>query len=134
LQISRKLNNYNKLIVKIRDKILYFFLGQAHSSVERAGLLGGVKFRQLDVDERYKLRGDTFAEAIRKDKEQGFIPFYVSPVIRYSSIDRTSIISIFFISLKKHKIAEREKENSVYYVNTWANIITFMYKIIFQEI
>lgn len=56
------------------------FLGQAHSSVERAGLLGGVKFRQLEVDQKYKLRGDTLAEAIRKDKEQGFIPFYVSLV------------------------------------------------------
>lgn len=46
--------------------------------MERAGLLGGVKFRQLEVDEKYKLRGDTMAEAIRKDKEQGLIPFYVS--------------------------------------------------------
>lgn len=72
---------FNKLIaMKIRDKVLYFFLGQAHSSVERAGLLGGVKFRQLEVDQKYKLRGDTFAEAVRKDKEQGFIPFYVSLV------------------------------------------------------
>lgn len=52
--------------------------GQAHSSVERAGLLGGVRFRQLEVDEKYKLHGDTLAEAIQKDKEQGFIPFYVS--------------------------------------------------------
>lgn len=52
--------------------------GQAHSSVERAGLLGGVKFRLLAVDSKYKLRGDTLAEAIRKDKEQGLIPFYVS--------------------------------------------------------
>jgi len=58
----------------------YCFLGQAHSSVERAGLLGGVKFRQLEVDQKYRLRGDTFAEAIKKDKEQGFIPFYVSLV------------------------------------------------------
>lgn len=51
---------------------------QAHSSVERAGLLGGVKFRLLEADSKYKLRGDTLGEAIRKDKEQGLIPFYVS--------------------------------------------------------
>lgn len=56
----------------------YTSLGQAHSSVERAGLLGGVKFRQLEVDEKCKLRGDTLAKAIENDKEQGFIPFYVS--------------------------------------------------------
>lgn len=54
------------------------FPGQAHSSVERAGLLGGVRFRQLEVDEKYKLHGDTLAEAIQQDKEQGLIPFYVS--------------------------------------------------------
>lgn len=46
--------------------------------MERAGLLGGVKFRLLEVDSKYKLRGESLAEAIRKDKEQGFIPFYVS--------------------------------------------------------
>lgn len=53
-------------------------IGQAHSSVERAGLLGGVKFRQLEVDEKHRLHGDTLAEAIQTDKEQGLIPFYVS--------------------------------------------------------
>lgn len=61
--------------------MLLFFVhpsGQAHSSVERAGLLGGVKFRLLEVDSKNKLRGETLAEAIRKDKEQGLIPFYVS--------------------------------------------------------
>lgn len=46
--------------------------------MERAGLLGGVKFHLLEVDSKYKLRGESLAEAIRKDKEQGFIPFYVS--------------------------------------------------------
>lgn len=63
------------------DNIFFFFFylsGQAHSSVERAGLLGGVKFHLLEVDSKYKLRGESLAEAIRKDKEQGFIPFYVS--------------------------------------------------------
>jgi len=63
-----------ELIKIIYDKIL----DQAHSSVERAGLLGGVRFRQLEIDEKYKLHGDTLAEAIQKDKQQGLIPFYVS--------------------------------------------------------
>lgn len=55
------------------------FSGQAHSSVERAGLFGGVKFRLLPVDNKYKLRGDVLAKAIQEDKEKGLIPFYVSP-------------------------------------------------------
>ncbi|KAG7208393.1 hypothetical protein KM043_014625 [Ampulex compressa] len=59
------------------SKLVAYSSCQAHSSVERAGLLGGVKFRLLDVDAKYKLRGDTLAEAIRKDKEQGLIPFFL---------------------------------------------------------
>lgn len=53
--------------------------------MERAGLLGGVKFRLLEVDSKYKLRGETLAEAIRKDKEQGLIPFYVSSLCSHAN-------------------------------------------------
>lgn len=58
--------------------LFYSLLGHAHSSVERAGLLGGVQFRKLDVDSKSKLRGETLAEAIREDQNNGLIPFYVS--------------------------------------------------------
>lgn len=53
---------------------------QAHSSVERAGLLGGVRLRGIPADDRYQLRGDSLREAIQKDKKDGLIPFYVSIV------------------------------------------------------
>lgn len=66
------------------------FSGQAHSSVERAGLLGGVKFRLLDTDSKHSLRGETLEEAVKADKEKGLIPFYV----------RNSIFSILYL-LKK---------------------------------
>lgn len=56
----------------------YFILGQSHSSVERAGLLGGVKLRSLSVDDDYKLRGETLERAIKEDRENGLIPFYVN--------------------------------------------------------
>lgn len=62
---------------EIVGKLVAYSSCQAHSSVERAGLLGGVKFRLLEVDSKNKLRGETLAEAIRKDKDQGLIPFYV---------------------------------------------------------
>ncbi|XP_011859985.1 PREDICTED: aromatic-L-amino-acid decarboxylase-like isoform X1 [Vollenhovia emeryi] len=61
---------------EIVGKLVAYCSCQAHASVERAGLMGGIKLRQLEVDDKYKLRGDTFAEAIRNDKENGFIPFY----------------------------------------------------------
>lgn len=58
-------------------------LEQAHSSVERAGLLGGVLLRQLVPDSRRRLRGDTLREAIEEDKRNGLIPFYVSMPLFY---------------------------------------------------
>nr|CAD7405944.1 unnamed protein product [Timema cristinae] len=50
----------------------------AHSSVERAGLLGGVKLRSLPTDDNFRLRGDTLEQAIMEDRRAGLIPFYVS--------------------------------------------------------
>lgn len=54
------------------------FSEQAHSSVERAGLLGGVKLRNLQPDSNRRLRGDIVREAIEEDLRNGLIPFYVS--------------------------------------------------------
>lgn len=61
----------------LEKKFCFSLLAQAHSSVERAGLLGGVQFRLLDTDSKHQLRGETLADAIREDKEKGLIPFYV---------------------------------------------------------
>ncbi|XP_043276522.1 aromatic-L-amino-acid decarboxylase [Venturia canescens] len=61
---------------EIIGKLVAYGSCQAHSSVERAGLLGGVQFRLLPVDSKNKLRGETLAEAIREDREKGLIPFY----------------------------------------------------------
>lgn len=45
--------------------------------MERAGLLGGVQMRKLKADENQQLGGETLEEAIKKDLEDGLIPFYV---------------------------------------------------------
>ena len=50
---------------------------QAHSSVEKAGLIGLVRMRLLAVDEKLSLRGKTLHDAIEEDKRNGYIPFYV---------------------------------------------------------
>lgn len=51
---------------------------QAHSSVEKAGLISLVKMRYLTTDDDLSMRGHTLQEAISRDKEDGLIPFYVS--------------------------------------------------------
>ncbi|XP_045511440.1 aromatic-L-amino-acid decarboxylase-like [Colias croceus] len=63
--------------VEILSKLVGYCNKQAHSSVERAGLLGGVKLRTLSPDSKRSLRGETLREAIKEDMEKGLIPFYV---------------------------------------------------------
>lgn len=50
---------------------------QAHSSVEKAGLIGLVKLRYIESDDELSMRGDTLAMAIAQDRENGLIPFFV---------------------------------------------------------
>nr|BAQ94593.1 histidine decarboxylase [Ambigolimax valentianus] len=62
---------------EINGRLIGYCSDQAHSSVEKAGLIGLVKMRFLLSDEGLSLRGDTLQEAITLDRERGFIPFYV---------------------------------------------------------
>ena len=50
---------------------------QAHSSVEKASLIGLVKLRLLESDDKLSLRGDVLLTAINEDRDAGLIPFYV---------------------------------------------------------
>ena len=51
---------------------------QAHSSVEKAGLIGLVRLRLLPPDDNLTLHGDTLQKAIDQDRRDGLIPFFVS--------------------------------------------------------
>lgn len=57
---------------------------QAHSSVEKASLIGLVKLRLLPCDDELSLRGDTLRDAIDSDRDAGLIPFFVSVSLRYT--------------------------------------------------
>ena len=63
--------------VKLFAPTKIHFSFQAHSCVEKAGLIAMVKVRQLPVDEHYSLRGQTLDECIQADKKNGLIPFFV---------------------------------------------------------
>ncbi|XP_048760372.1 aromatic-L-amino-acid decarboxylase-like [Ostrea edulis] len=59
------------------SKLVAYSSKLAHSCVEKAGMLGFVKMRQLDVDEHYSLRGHVLERAIEEDRRLGLIPFFV---------------------------------------------------------
>ena len=46
--------------------------------MEKAGLIGLVKLRYIESDDKLSLRGDKLREAIRQDRDNGLIPFFVS--------------------------------------------------------
>ena len=63
---------------EINSRLVAYCSDQAHSSVEKAGLVGLVKIRYIESDENLSLRGDKLTEAIDMDKSNGLIPFFVS--------------------------------------------------------
>lgn len=61
----------------INSRLVAYCSDQAHSSVEKAGLIGLVKMRYIESDDAYSLRGDKLIEAIEQDKTEGLIPFFL---------------------------------------------------------
>uniref|UniRef100_A0A452R176 Aromatic-L-amino-acid decarboxylase n=1 Tax=Ursus americanus TaxID=9643 RepID=A0A452R176_URSAM len=62
----------------IMEKLVAYSSDQAHSSVERAGLIGGVKLKAIPSDGKFAMRASALQEALERDKAEGLIPFFVS--------------------------------------------------------
>nr|XP_024219695.1 histidine decarboxylase-like [Halyomorpha halys] len=62
---------------EISSRLVAYCSDQAHSSVEKAGIIGLIKMRYLESDTSLSLRGDILKEAIEKDRSQGLIPFFL---------------------------------------------------------
>ncbi|XP_049586369.1 aromatic-L-amino-acid decarboxylase isoform X3 [Syngnathus scovelli] len=62
---------------EILIKLVAYTSEQSHSSVERAGLIGGVTMKKIPTDSRtYAVTGELLKKIVEKDKEAGLIPFY----------------------------------------------------------
>ncbi|XP_042274544.1 histidine decarboxylase [Thunnus maccoyii] len=59
----------------LNSRLVAYASDQAHSSVEKAGLISLVKIRFLPTDEQLSLRGDTLKQAIQEDRMMGLVPF-----------------------------------------------------------
>ncbi|GFO20015.1 Aromatic-l-amino-acid decarboxylase [Plakobranchus ocellatus] len=70
---------------QILDKLVAYTSEEAHSSVERASLIGMVHMRLLKTDERGSLRGTTLETAIREDREKGLYPFFLCATVGTTS-------------------------------------------------
>ncbi|XP_045876603.1 aromatic-L-amino-acid decarboxylase isoform X2 [Meles meles] len=61
----------------IMEKLVAYSSDQAHSSVERAGLIGGVKLKAIPSDGKFAMRASALQEVLERDKAEGLIPFFV---------------------------------------------------------
>ena len=70
------------------DRLVAFSSDQAHCSVERAGLLGGItNFVKVQSDnESNAVRGETLKAALEEAKSKGLIPFYVVATLGATSM------------------------------------------------
>ncbi|XP_027869438.1 aromatic-L-amino-acid decarboxylase isoform X2 [Xiphophorus couchianus] len=61
---------------EILSKLVAYTSDQAHSSVERAALIGAVMMRKVPTDEHYAVREEMLRKMVEEDKAAGLIPFY----------------------------------------------------------
>ncbi|VDO93238.1 unnamed protein product [Heligmosomoides polygyrus] len=67
------------------SKLIAYCSKEAHSSVEKACMIGMVKLRILETDSKFRLRGDILRNAIQEDRNLGLIPFFVSTTLGTTS-------------------------------------------------
>lgn len=70
---------------EIFSKLVAYSSEQAHSSVERAGLIGGVQMRMVPTDNHYSMRGNIFKKMIDEDMAAGLIPFFLCATLGTTS-------------------------------------------------
>ncbi|XP_065168038.1 histidine decarboxylase isoform X2 [Atheta coriaria] len=79
---TQAIKQYQNLYPDLEDgeigaRLVGYCSDQAHSSVEKAALIGLVKMRYIESDEELSMRGDKLKQAIKTDRERGLIPFWV---------------------------------------------------------
>ncbi|XP_039662699.1 aromatic-L-amino-acid decarboxylase [Perca fluviatilis] len=69
-------SNPEKSEAEILSKLVAYTSEQAHCSVERASLIGGVMMKKVPTDNNYAVGGGMFKKMLEEDKADGLIPFY----------------------------------------------------------
>lgn len=70
-------NEPDRLPAEINSRLVAYCSDQAHSSVEKAGLIGLVRMRYIEADDQLSMRGEALLEAITQDRAEGLLPFFV---------------------------------------------------------
>ena len=78
-QLTRELESMPALEddSEINAKLVAYCSDQAHSSVEKASLIGLVKLTLIESDDRFSMRPDHLEKCIIQDKSIGMTPFFI---------------------------------------------------------
>ncbi|XP_020287711.1 histidine decarboxylase isoform X2 [Pseudomyrmex gracilis] len=67
----------NSSAAEIHSRLIAYCSDQAHSSVQKAGLITMTKMRYVASDNNFKMKEDELYDAMQSDIKEGLIPFYV---------------------------------------------------------
>ncbi|XP_040289280.1 aromatic-L-amino-acid decarboxylase-like [Bufo bufo] len=78
-KVTRKLQAENPDLTEaeIIGRMVAYSSDQAHSSVERAGLISGVRMKKIPSDENFTARGEALKKALEEDKAEGRVPVFL---------------------------------------------------------
>lgn len=68
------------------ERLVGYCSDLAHSSVERAGLLGGVQIKAVQSDDDCRMRGSALRAQILEDQAAGKVPFFVVATLGTTSV------------------------------------------------
>lgn len=90
LKIANKLDNNNNepfsSAASSIDRLVGYCSDEAHSSVERAGMLGGIAIKSVQSDDNVRLRGNALRLQILEDQQKGLVPTIVVATLGTTSV------------------------------------------------
>lgn len=67
------------------SKLIGYCSKEAHSCVEKAAMIGFIRMRALDTDDKHSLRGEQLTQAIKEDLAVGLEPFLICATLGTTS-------------------------------------------------
>jgi hypothetical protein len=110
---------------EINARLVAYCSDQAHSSVEKAALIGLVRMRFIEADENLSLRGGALKEAIEEDIKSGLIPFWVRNLSPFNYVYQLSAL----FQVPRLFVNEKAKLNPI---RRFVMPLNFMLKISFH--
>ena len=74
---------------RLLDRLIIYCSDQAHSSVDKAALIVGIRFRKIPTDEHCVMHGEELEAAVAEDRAKGLIPFFIVATLGTTPTVRT---------------------------------------------